>query len=324
MQHISARGRRRGTEIFAEQSDDLGRSSGAMYRRAELSGSGARGEVTEGQDCGRFRAQNLRVQFLGFEDCASDGYVGEPARICSLSPTQESCAMACPGLTRGQVRVELYEPQNVTKFIQAHDSPLRCVVLSLDGSLVATASEKGTLVRVFDCHSGCLLHEFRRGTDRAKIYSLAFSKEKEWLVCTSDKGTVHVYRMPEGSIAGGGNGTTVTRGNNSSDNIASYHYQANGDGYAASSKNSSGYRAPAKSNDAKIAIIDVTVRYFHGRLRECFTEIFTSGTVVRAVSNEQKRRRLYWKLRKDRRSNERVSGEFVRVLQSIVFYVERE
>ena len=44
-----------------------------------------------------------------------------------------------------------------------------------------------------------------------------------------------------------------------------------------------------------------------GVSRECFTEIFTSGTVVRAVSNEQKRRRLYWKLRKDRRSNERVS-----------------
>ena len=86
MQHISARGRRRGTEIFSEQSDDLGRSSGAMYRRAELSGSGARGEVTEGQDCGRFRAQNLRVQFLGFEDCASDGHVGEPARDMQFEP----------------------------------------------------------------------------------------------------------------------------------------------------------------------------------------------------------------------------------------------
>ena len=92
---------------------------------------------------------------------------GNPHGICSLSPTQESCVMACPGLIRGQVRVELYEPQNVTKFIQAHDSPLRCVVLSLDGSLVATASEKGTLVRVFDCQSGCLLHEFRRGTDKS-------------------------------------------------------------------------------------------------------------------------------------------------------------
>ena len=37
--NILALVRRRGTEIFAEQSDDLGRSSGAMYRRAELSGS---------------------------------------------------------------------------------------------------------------------------------------------------------------------------------------------------------------------------------------------------------------------------------------------
>ena len=84
--------------------------------------------------------------------------------------------------------MELYEPQNVTKFIQAHDSPLRCVVLSLDGSLVATASEKGTLVRVFDCHSGCLLHEFR-GTDRAVTRWLL--ARKKWLVCHS-KGTVHV------------------------------------------------------------------------------------------------------------------------------------
>jgi hypothetical protein len=160
--------------------------------------------------------------------------------------------MACPGLIRGQVRVELYEPQNVTKFIQAHDSPLRCVVLSLDGSLVATASEKGTLVRVFDCQSGCLLHEFRRGTDRATIYSLAFSKEKEWLVCTSDKGTVHLYRIPEGSImgGGGGGGTGEMTHSNSSDNIASrdhhHHYHANS-GNNTPTHNNNGHRAPPQS-----------------------------------------------------------------------------
>ena len=178
---------------------------------------------------------------------------GNPHGICSLSPTQESCVMACPGLIRGQVRVELYEPQNVTKFIQAHDSPLRCVVLSLDGSLVATASEKGTLVRVFDCQSGCLLHEFRRGTDRATIYSLAFSKEKEWLVCTSDKGTVHLYRIPEGSIMGGGGGTSATgemTHSNSSDNIAAryhyHHYHANS-GNNTPTHNNNGHRAPPQS-----------------------------------------------------------------------------
>ena len=121
-----------------------------------------------------------------------------PDGIVSLSPTQDACVKACPGLNRGQVRLELYD-RNETRFISAHDSPLRCISLSFDGQMIATASEKGTLVRVFDCLSGHKLHEFRRGTDQATIYSLAFSAKKDWLVCTSDKGTVHLYRIPSES-----------------------------------------------------------------------------------------------------------------------------
>ena len=37
-----------------------------------------------------------------------------------------------------------------THFIKAHESPLACLALSLDGRLLATASEKGTLVRVYN------------------------------------------------------------------------------------------------------------------------------------------------------------------------------
>ena len=37
-----------------------------------------------------------------------------------------------------------------TKFISAHDSELACLQLTLDGSMLATASEKGTLIRVYD------------------------------------------------------------------------------------------------------------------------------------------------------------------------------
>ena len=54
-----------------------------MYRRAELGSNG--GEVAEDKIV-VFRAQNLRVQFLGFEDCASDGYVGEPAQDMQFEP----------------------------------------------------------------------------------------------------------------------------------------------------------------------------------------------------------------------------------------------
>jgi WD40 repeat protein len=120
--------------------------------------------------------------------------------LCVISPTTETTVMACPGLNTGQVRVELFD-LGTTKFIAAHEAPLACLALSADGRLLATASEKGTLIRVFDTFKACLLHEFRRGSDRATIYSLAFSPRNNLLGATSDKGTVHVFRIPDSATA---------------------------------------------------------------------------------------------------------------------------
>jgi WD40 repeat protein len=94
--------------------------------------------------------------------------VANPKGLCALSPTQGNTVLACPGLNKGQVRVELYDV-GATKFISAHDGDLAFLALSLDGDRLATASEKGTLVRVYDTSKATLLHEFRRGADRATI-----------------------------------------------------------------------------------------------------------------------------------------------------------
>lgn len=112
-----------------------------------------------------------------------------------ISPTTERMVLACPGLNKGQIRVELFDG-GTTKFIAAHESALACLALSADGRLLASASEKGTLIRVFDTHTGELLHEFRRGSDKAIVYSLAFNAKNTLLGVTSDKGTVHVFRVP--------------------------------------------------------------------------------------------------------------------------------
>lgn len=60
---------------------------------------------------------------------------------------------------------------------------------------MATASEKGTLVRLWDTKTGTQIRELRRGADRADIYSLAFSANAEWLCVSSHKGTVHIYGL---------------------------------------------------------------------------------------------------------------------------------
>jgi len=61
--------------------------------------------------------------------------------------------------------------------------------------LVATASDKGTLIRIFDVETGDLRQELRRGIDRAEIYHLAFHPESKWLACSSDKGTIHIFSL---------------------------------------------------------------------------------------------------------------------------------
>lgn len=55
-----------------------------------------------------------------------------------------------------QIRIELYDRRQ-TKFISAHNNALSALTLSLCGKRLASASDKGTLVRVWDTASGTLL-----------------------------------------------------------------------------------------------------------------------------------------------------------------------
>ncbi|KAL2345396.1 hypothetical protein Fmac_006681 [Flemingia macrophylla] len=120
--------------------------------------------------------------------------IPNPKGLCSVSQLSDSLILACPGLHKGQIRVEHYS-QKKSKFISAHDSKVACIALTLDGQLIATASTKGTLIRIFDTNHGTLLQEVRRGANVAEIYSLAFSSTAQWLAVSSDKGTVHVFSL---------------------------------------------------------------------------------------------------------------------------------
>ncbi|KAI7549422.1 hypothetical protein KC331_g3804 [Hortaea werneckii] len=114
--------------------------------------------------------------------------------------TLQGDTLALPAQSTGQVQlITLTSESSRKRVLRAHTSSLRQLALSSDGALLATASEQGTLIRVFDTHSTDQLFEFRRGVDHAVILSLAFSPCGTWLASTSDKGTLHVFdlRPPE-------------------------------------------------------------------------------------------------------------------------------
>ena len=114
--------------------------------------------------------------------------------LCALCPDTSNNVLACPGIQRGHVRVELYDTRKVT-LIAAHESELMALSMNSSGSKVATASEKGTLIRVFDTQSGQLVNELRRGAERAIIHCVTFNPTSTFLACSSDKGTVHVFSL---------------------------------------------------------------------------------------------------------------------------------
>ena len=118
--------------------------------------------------------------------------------LIALCPSSTDMVLACPGLSRGSVRVELYNIKRKT-FINAHESELAALALNLSGTRLATASDKGTLIRVYDTQTGALQQELRRGSDRAVIHSICFDQLCKYLACSSDKGTVHIFKLSDGS-----------------------------------------------------------------------------------------------------------------------------
>ncbi|GAV86978.1 WD40 domain-containing protein [Cephalotus follicularis] len=115
-----------------------------------------------------------------------------PRGLLEVSHSVGPMVMVCPGLHKGQVRVHHLHG---SKLVSAHDSKIVALALTQDGSFMATASSKGTLIRIFNTRDASLLQEVRRGAERAYIYSIAFSSTAQWLAVSSDKGTVHVFGL---------------------------------------------------------------------------------------------------------------------------------
>ncbi|EEY17310.1 WD repeat domain phosphoinositide-interacting protein [Verticillium alfalfae VaMs.102] len=79
--------------------------------------------------------------------------------------------------------------------IEAHRSPLCCISLNAEGTLLATASETGTIIRVFSIPKGQKLYQFRRGTYPSTIYSMSFNLSSTLLCISSTSDTVHIFRL---------------------------------------------------------------------------------------------------------------------------------
>lgn len=105
-----------------------------------------------------------------------------------------SDVIATLGTNKGEIAVWKYTT-DVYKIIKAHNGHIEAVCLNTDGTFVATASDTGTLIRVFNVETEMLAYEFRRGTNSVEIYDISFSNNMEYLACCSANGTVHIWDL---------------------------------------------------------------------------------------------------------------------------------
>lgn len=112
----------------------------------------------------------------------------------AVSADQKITVLAYPDKTKGYVRVKSYD-KNLTALINAHESEIANLTLNNEGTILATASDKGTLIRIFKADDGEFLHEVRRGSKNSEIYSICFNATSEFLACSSDRGTIHVFSL---------------------------------------------------------------------------------------------------------------------------------
>jgi WD40 repeat protein len=129
----------------------------------------------------------------------------EPLMEQATAPNSTGCSDIATGngpaklalcdLIPGKVHILPFDADARAVFIQAHSHALSVIKFSGDGSLVATASEYGTLIRVFFSDGGGLRSVFRRGSLRSRVVAMAISPKLQKLVAVSENGTVHAFSL---------------------------------------------------------------------------------------------------------------------------------
>jgi len=120
----------------------------------------------------------------------------DPLGLLALSAEAESSVLA---YADGCV-VKAHDALNLCGLceVRPHRSALAAIALNADGTMLATASVRGTVIRVTALPSGTKCWSFRRGATSSQIQSLNFGAttfQPPLLCVSSDKGTAHVFAI---------------------------------------------------------------------------------------------------------------------------------
>ena len=123
---------------------------------------------------------------------------------CSIAKDPEVYLFAWPDTNIGYIELKIFSNENelignddIQKYhhIKAHENTIEIIEINFTGTKFSSASDKGTIIRIFNIKDDTLIHEFRRGTEQAIIYNISFDLNDTLLVVSSNRPTVHLFAL---------------------------------------------------------------------------------------------------------------------------------
>ena len=123
---------------------------------------------------------------------------------CSIARDPENYLFAWPSTETGCIELKNFKNENkiieeneIQKYhhIKAHENTIEIIEINYNGTKFASASNKGTIIRIFNIKNDQKIQELRRGTDQATIYNISFDLNDTILTVSSDRPTVHIFAL---------------------------------------------------------------------------------------------------------------------------------
>ena len=137
--------------------------------------------------------------------------IENPKGIGAISSATDKYILCWPDLAKGKIAIKDFcELKNNSIAIsthnsinnsifgkkltfKAHTSNINIISLSKNGNILATSSEKGSAIRIFDTVTGKMMKEIKTCIGGYKIYTFNFSFNDKFLGVTSDHGSADIF-----------------------------------------------------------------------------------------------------------------------------------
>ena len=119
---------------------------------------------------------------LGSEETGSN-----PLGLIGINYTEEKPIIVYPSSEEDKNKGQL----------NAHNHNISFIALSYNGLLLATASEEGKKIRIFETEKGENLQELNRGKEKADIKYISIDFKNQFIAASSERGTIHIWSLSQ-------------------------------------------------------------------------------------------------------------------------------